>query len=151
MPSLTQSELALFKASSNNVSASSKFPMCMQQTALPFKIKPVIWVFSEKSWKMRYASWILEPPWFRKDSRMSTNKICYLWEVIAWWRKIQKGYYHSQIKPCICKLCERMVLINLLHDPQLLFSKIRPVHFDEYLDIQSMPVKETLCLFEKMV
>jgi len=57
-------KLALFSASSNSVSASSKLPMCMQQTAFPFKINPVIGYFSEKSWKMRYASCIFEPPWF---------------------------------------------------------------------------------------
>jgi hypothetical protein len=54
--------MTLFKASMSKDSASSKLPMSIQQTAFPFKIRQVMGYFSEKSWNMRYASCIFEPP-----------------------------------------------------------------------------------------
>lgn len=56
-------KLTLFSASSSNDSASSKWPICMQHTAFPLRISPVMGYFSEKSWKIRYASCIFDPPW----------------------------------------------------------------------------------------
>lgn len=55
-------ELTLFSDSSSKPSASSKLPMCIEHRAFPLRIVQVVGYFSDKSWKMRCASWILEPP-----------------------------------------------------------------------------------------
>lgn len=59
-------KFTLLSASSKNDSASSKLAICMEHTAFPLRIRLVIWYFSEKSWNMRYASCIFEPPYFIK-------------------------------------------------------------------------------------
>nr|AFK48959.1 unknown [Medicago truncatula] len=43
---------------------------------------------------------------------------------------------HSQIKPSICKLSKSMILINLLHNPKLSLSIVRPMHLNKDLHIQ---------------
>ncbi|XP_029128339.1 uncharacterized protein LOC109803805 [Cajanus cajan] len=44
--------------------------------------------------------------------------------------------YHSQIKPRIGDLRESVILVHLLHDPQLPLRVIRPMHLNEDLNIQ---------------
>lgn len=88
--------LALFSASSNSDSASSKCPMCMQQTALPLRINPVIWYFSEKSWKIRYASCILEPPWIHEKAKFLKYTL-QISTLLIFKIKMRKCVYHCQV------------------------------------------------------